>query len=613
MSQTETAAFLLIDETEERMKKVFLILMFLFMVSCSDKQESAAQSGSDTAITPWLKENTADITLSPPVARNGGAADWRDEIIYFIMTDRFADGDASNNVSGSNLFSLKNPAYYHGGDLKGIADHVDYLRKLGVTSVWISPVPSQVRSVGVAPGNYTGFTGYCSNDLSVVDSSLTSASDQTDPALREQYYKSFIDTMHANGILVIQDVVVNHMGEILKYSSSAPNSGWGPPFSSLGYTRVFLEDEFPRAANQWILDEGKCKPAVFPFNLESSYNNYGQITDWSSDDQVVKGDMANICDLNTGNADVRQALISIYQKWAGLGVDGYRIDTMRHVEDGFWDVFPGQIRAAAAGKKFLQFGEAFIESHQLEAKFTMDGSGNPRADSLLNFELYSRMQDVFADGEGTSSLTEELAHRKLLRQTAVAGGANIDAFNGAINFIDNHDVNRFITAADGNAYKLRNALMYLLTAVGIPCIYYNTENETAGNNDVGRKDMPDFSLTGKKTSALIQKLIKIRTDHIALRRGSMTVLKDSETAGIFAFARSMGTSADTVFVLINTSDVPVNVYVPVVKDSVVFGTDGQVLENILYKEFGVSESAAIASGAITTEIGGYSMKIFKMK
>jgi glycosidase len=178
-----------------------------------------------------------------------------------------------------------------------------------------------------------------------------------------------------------------------------------------------------------------------------------------------------------------------------------------------------------------------------------------------------------------------------------------------INFIDNHDKKRFMSEQNATQYNYWLSLMYLFTTKGIPCVYYNTENDVSGDMDTGRLDMPDFKTTGKKTFTLIRKLAKIRSENISLRRGDMTVLKDSSGPGVFAFRRFNGTAAEDIVVILNSSTSGINVSIDVSG----FLTDSSVMKNILYEEFGLTNDVTVKSGKLSTSVEASSMKIFKLK
>ena len=562
------------------LKKFIPVLLILALSFSGCGNKSTVSNGgnvSETGSNSWIVADVLPVSLPPVEPRTNGSADWRDEIIYFLMTDRFSDGDSSNN---NPFYNKGNINYYHGGDLQGIMNQIGYLRSLGATAVWITPV---VENVWRNPHytDYTGYHGYWTYDFTKLDPHL---------GADNAFYKQFIDTMHNHGLLVIQDIVTNHMGPLAYYEQ-----GWTPPYNASGYTRKLVDN----------YNSGHGESLKAPFNNLDAFHNYGQFSNDSAPDNVL-GDLSDLPDLNTEKSEVRQALIEAYQSWAGLGIDGFRIDTVKHVEQDFWNAFCPPMRTAAsnAGKSnFFQFGEVWIGYHP-SLKDYIDSSGSG-LDSVLNFDLYYVMRTVFGNAtdayhsNATNELTRELERRNSY-STASAGDL-------LVNFIDNHDNNRFLTDAGGDLDRLWMALTYLMTTKGIPYIYYNTENNILGDNNTGRKDMPGFAVTNKRTFTLIRVLSKIRKENEALRRGAMAVLKDSNSAGIFAFVRSNGESDENVYVFFNTSDQAISETIDVSG----YALEGATLTNILYQEFGRDESVTVNSSQITVNLPAYSMKIFK--
>ncbi len=532
-----------------------------------------------------------EVPIQDGEARPGAGPDWRDQIIYFIMVDRFIDGNPANNGtvavgSGDNQ--------WHGGDLKGIQDTVDYITNLGATAIWITPIVMNVWEDG---GN-AGYHGYWAQDFTKIDPHFASTITE---------YSNFVATMHNYGVFVIQDIVVNHMGNILLYKIGG-SQVWTPPYNSSGYTRVWVEDEF--AGQSWVTTGNRVKPSTAPFNSLSSFHNYGEIANWDTYPETAQGDFCGLDDLKTEDSTVRGALIEVYKNWiTWVNVDGYRIDTVKHVNEDFWDYFSPSIRKhvlTLTNKNFIQFGEAYIGSHSGTAKYVQ----NNRLDSVLNFQFYYACRDVFAYGQATSKLSLEINERRqYLRSTPINDGAQDSAQNLAVNFIDNHDVNRFMTEASGNTNNLHAALSYLLTAWGIPCIYYNTEWAVSGTADTGRKNLVSTNSTGNTTYALIRTLSQLRKEHIALRRGEAFVLKDSNSAGVFAFVRHMNDQpAEDVFVILNSSGSTLSgVSIPVST----YAAHGQMLTNIYHSSGTLTGNISVSDGNITVSVPPYGMVVYK--
>jgi glycosidase len=240
--------------------------------------------------------------------------------------------------------------------------------------------------------------------------------------------------------------------------------------------------------------------------------------------------------------------------------DGFRVDTVRHVEASFWAPWCSAIRdyAGSLGKKnFLMFGEVADRDDELLAAYT--GGQDRRAfDSLLDFPFYYALKDVFSSNAPTHLLTgrfEKLAHPPYSRE----------ALSQMVTFIDNHDQPRFLAKeeAAGNVVKLRQALVLLYTTTGIPCLYYGTEQSFKGGHDpFNREDMmsrspgehvTDFFNPQHPLYRFIADLNEIRRAHPALRSGSQNILRDDARGpGLFLFSRSQG--GDFVLVILNTAE-----------------------------------------------------------
>jgi glycosidase len=262
---------------------------------------------------------------------------------------------------------------------------------------------------------------------------------------------------------------------------------------------------------------------------------------------------------------VRQAMNKVFQRWIELGdFDGFRIDTLKHVEHGFWrDFCPAmRQRAKEIGKKnFLQFGEAFTGVDRLLAEYTQPGE----VDSVFYFSQKYRIDDVFKYGAPTSSLEALHTDRTAMyNKQPQVDGIGIGPDQALVGFLDNHDVARFLNK--GTLEGLHGALTYLLTTVGIPCIYYGTEQQLSGGNDPSNREvmwrgnaeagLPPYD-TENETFQLIKTLTGLRKQHVALRRGDFTIrwatgATGSESdAGIFAFERTSGN--ETALVVLNAT------------------------------------------------------------
>ena len=449
--------------------------------------------------------------------------------IYQIFTDRFFDGDASNN-NASGSYNASDSRRVHGGDLKGVEQKLDYIKALGATAIWISPI------VLNGSGEYHGYAG---RDFYQVDPHWGTLSN----------LQSLVTTAHAKGLLVIQDVVVNHGGTLVNPSSSAFNYPTGYP---LTYANASKQYAAPFNTN-----------ASFP-NLTNLFHNYGSISDYGNITQVELGELSGLDDFRTELAYLRTNMAAIFSYWIQTaGFDGFRVDTVKHVDMGFWRDWCPRIHAFAATNgrpNFFMFGEVYDGNDTKCGSYTGTQGGGPfKLDSTLDFPLYFAAKSVFATASGNTKQIED-------HYNALAANYDPAAQNQLVTFLDNHDLTRFLNSANanGNTNRLAIALAFLHTARGSPCVYQGTEQAFNGGADPNnREDMFDgafeqgpslgdnFNLT-HPLFQLIAKLNNFRRLYPALRTGIHSNLwSNASGPGLFAFARRLGTQE--VFVAFNTA------------------------------------------------------------
>ena len=494
--------------------------------------------------------------------------DWRDEVVYQLVTDRFANGDPSNDwrvdATGTHL------ARYQGGDYQGVIDRLDYLEELGVTAIWISPI---VLNVDTDAG-VDGYHGYWQVDLTRLNPHFGDLA-----TLRRM-----INAAHDRGIKVILDIVTNHMGQVFYYDININGRPDENVFGSGSRSRLERITEYdpdydPRGiqASTSLGESGPAPirffdmPDIFRvppsppiFRRADAYNRRGRVTDWNQPDQVIYGDFpGGLKDIATENPAVREVMVEVFVDWVlKLDLDGFRIDTLKHVEMGFWEYFAPEVRRrlAAAGKEnFLMFGEAFDGDDELVGSFTMPN----RVDSVFYFpHKFQVFDDIFVREGPTSNIERLYAQRSTNYGTEPQeGGIGIPPTEALVTFIDNHDLPRFLFERD-DVGALHAALSYLLTMDGIPCLYYGTEQQFHGGNDPANREnlwaSPHGAYdTSNETFQHIAELIRIRKDSRALRRGDFVLrwttdrVADEQDAGIVAFERTTP-EGDYALVVINT-------------------------------------------------------------
>lgn len=591
--------------------------------------------------------------------------DWRDEVIYQVLTDRFADGDTSNDwgVRPNDM------ARYHGGDWKGIEDHLDYLAGLGVTALWISPIVKNVDN----DASIDGYHGYWAQDLTALNPHMGDMA-----ALR-----SLVDAAHGHGMKVILDIVTNHMGQIFFYDingNGVPDEavwGGGQPGQGLPDTPIQHRTEYdPEYEEPQVMSRtslGVAGPASVIFfddattnhvppvsgypqgasfdvlQMPEAYNRRGRVWNWGDDyccyywlnglevpescvtpvnkvannvcNQVVYGDFpGGLKDVNTQWSEVRNAMFYAYGRWLSLvDFDGFRIDTLKHVEHGFWQDFAPRIRAHAASlgkQRFFMFGEAFSGDDRLIGSYTY----NQEVDSVFYFSQKYAIDDVFKNGRATVRLKNMFEERPShFGTTPHSNGVEQPPTKVLVNFLDNHDVARFLYDKP-SIPALHSALLFLLTEDGIPCIYYGTEQQFDGGNDPSnREDLWKTSFnTSNETYRFIAALNGLRRRYEPLRRGDMIYRAwtevpegeaDENRAGVLAFERF--TDAGRVLVAVNTSDTESKAALQGNGDPMVTGfSEGTVLVNVLPDSDGTDQVTVGAGGVVTLTLPARVGKVF---
>ncbi len=470
--------------------------------------------------------------------------DWRDQIIYLAMVDRFDDGDTSNNDQGTGEFDPADGARYSGGDLAGVTRRIDYIRGLGATALWITPpVANQWWDEKVG---YGGYHGYWAENFREVDAHFGDLED----------YKRLSRCLHAKGMYLVQDIVVNHVGNFFSYEGD---------IDADDPTRNFH-------LNTNAVPHGA--PTQFPFSLNDPrraedrkaaiYHWTPRIRDFNNRTQQLDWQLAELDDLNTGNPLVRKALRESYDYWIReVGVDAYRVDTVFYVPADYFDDFlhardaraPGILRAARASghKDFLLFGEGFgidapysdTQARRIDS-YMRDAKGRQHLPAMINFPLYGSTLDVFAKGRPS----DVLAHRIRSMMAIHADPHRMPSF------VDNHDVERFL--AGGSEAGLRQSLLLLMTLPGIPVIYYGTEQGFskqrgamfASGVDSGGRDHFDVD---SPLYRYVRQVSDLRKQHRVLSRGTPTVLA-ANAASAGALAYRMQESRENMLVVFNSAE-----------------------------------------------------------
>ena len=511
--------------------------------------------------------------------------DWRDQVIYFVVTDRFADGDPRNNDFGAGEFKAGDRTRFNGGDLKGLTQRLDYIRGLGATALWITP---PVANQWVEPsGQYTGYHGYWTEHFKRVDKHFGTLAD----------YRRLSDALHRRGMYLIQDVVVNHTGNFFTYrnrwKAGDPAHGYEPHDRTAPVARPsqppFHQND-PR-------DPKQRRAAIYHWTPD--------IADYNDPVQEQNFQMAGLDDLNTENPVVRRALRDSFGFWVReVGVDAMRIDTAFYVPPAFFSDFlhardpkaPGlaEVARRTGRRNFHVFGEGFAmdrpfddtQTRKIERYMTSPG-GQPLLPGMINFPLYGAMGDVFARGRPPA----ELGHR-------IEATVRLHARPHLMpTFVDNHDVDRFL--AGGSEAALKQALLSMFTLPGIPTVYYGTEQGftqpraamfAAGWGSGGR----DRFDTGAPLYRYLATLAQLRREHRLFSRGVPAVLK-ADGAGPGALAWRTAHEGQAALVVLNTAD----------RDTLLDDLDtglpaGTVLQPLFSLDGGPGESLVVGAGGRVT-------------
>lgn len=540
----------------------------------------------------------------------------QEEVIYFLLPDRFENGDPANDrggLRGGRLTTGFDPTakgFYHGGDLRGLISRLDYIQGLGATAIWLAPVFKN-KPVQGAPGQESaGYHGYWITDFTQVDPHFG-----TDAELH-----ALVDAVHARGMKLYMDIVVNHTADVIAYRECPARSCPYRSRAEYPYTRRggiggaainagFLGDAAPNQTRENFAKLTRPDYAYTPF--VPAGQEHAKAPDWLNDpiyyhnrgdstfrgESSTMGDFFGLDDLMTENPRVVQGFIDIFGKWIDrFGIDGYRIDTAQHVNAEFWQQFVPAMRARAAANgipNFHIFGEVStngFDPARLARHTRTDG-----LPAVLDFGFAAAVRETVAESMGTERLAELFADDALY-EGGVAGAQQLPTF------ISNHDAGRFgywvrkarPQAADEEVLR-RVTLGYamLMALRGVPVIYYGDEQGFAGSggDQDARQDMfasrtASFNaeqLIGTSSTTAqshfgtdaplyqaISELAKLRRAHRALREGLQRVRASGPEPGLFAVSRWAATGGAEVLIAFNTSMQPIDAQVEVEASSMAF-------------------------------------------
>ncbi|KOV18858.1 MULTISPECIES: pullulanase-type alpha-1,6-glucosidase [Streptomyces] len=507
----------------------------------------------------------SDAKLAGEPARN----DLTREQFYFVLPDRFANGDPRNDrggLTGSRLETGLDPTdkgFYQGGDLKGLTDRLDYIKGLGTTAIWMAPIFKNQPVQGKGDDVSAGYHGYWITDFTQVDPHFGTNAD----------LERLIDKAHAKGMKVFFDVITNHTADVVDYreaSYSYLSKGAFPYLTKDGVP--FDDKDYADGKGKFPKVDGESFPRT-PFvpaakknlkvpgwlNDPTMYHNRGDST--FAGESSEQGDFFGLDDLWTERPEVVSGMEKIYEKWVkDFRIDGFRIDTVKHVNTEFWTQWATALDAYAAERgrdDFFMFGEVYSADTAVTSPYVTRG----RLDATLDFPLQDAIRAYASQGAAASRLGSVLADD--YRYTS--GRAN--AYE-QVTFLGNHDMGRFGAflkqdrpgAAEQELlgrYRLANELMFF--SRGNPVIYSGDEQGFTGAG--GDKDsrqplfaskvadyLDDDQLGTARTHASdaydpehplykeISALSKLTKAHPALRDGIQS--ERFSDGSVYAFART---------------------------------------------------------------------------
>jgi alpha-amylase len=536
-----------------------------------------AYSGSTTTVaadgTVSLTPGDAGVVLLEKDAAPVSAFTWGATTVYFVMTDRFRNGDPSNDHAyGRAADGAEEIGTWHGGDFKGLTEKLDYLVSLGVGAIWLSPPVEQVHgwvSGGRGDFKYYGYHGYWALDYTRLDHNLGTTADLT----------TLVDAAHQRGIRVLFDVVLNHPG----YATGDDLANYVPEVFKDGTGNAFKAFT-PGAGQSWVdwnnlVNYGSSDWSKWwtPRWIRAGLGTAGQFEKPGNDDLTMslsflpdfKTESTVLADAplfwsrkaDTGmqlmpNATVREHLVKWHADWVRTyGIDGFRCDTAKNVEYASWKALKDAATAALSEWKsanpskkiddapFWMTGEVYGHGVQKDAYYSVGGF-----DSLINFNFQGKVRDLLL--EKPSLLENADAIDKVFSDNAAAIGG--DRGFGVLNYLSSHDTRLFIGEVANDPVKARQALIALMLAPGAAQLFYGDESGRllgpAGTDAVqGTRSDMNWATTDQDTLALVQKLGAFRRAHVAVGLGAHTKL--TTPAGSYAFSR-VDSSGDAVVVVV---------------------------------------------------------------
>jgi glycosidase len=558
---------------------------------------------------PWVAALAALSLWSSALAQEYRERLPQDEVIYFLLPDRFengADGNDRGGLRGGRLstgFDRTAKGFYHGGDLRGLLARLDYIQHLGATAIWLGPIFKNKPVQGASGHESAGYHGYWITDFTRVDPHFGDDAD----------FQALVEAVHRRGMKLYLDIITNHTADVIAYRECA--SGECPyrshadfPYTAHGgvhgepINAGFEGDDAKHQTEENFARLTRPDYAYTPYvpkaeerlkvpawlNDPIYYHNRGDTTFKGESSEF--GDFVGLDDLMTENPRVVRGFIDIYGTWIDrYGVDGFRIDTAKHVNPEFWQAFVPAMLARARARgivNFHIFGE--VNTAAVDVALLARHTRLHKFPAVLDFAFAAAVRETVAGSRGTDILA-----RLFEDDVLYEGGA--DAALRLPTFVSNHDNGRFAyfvrTARPGVAddevmKRVLLAHAMLLTLRGVPIVYYGDEQGFAGfggdqdaRQDMFRTQVPTYKMDKQLGVATLSdkdhfdanhplyrafaEMARLRSAHPALRRGRQIVRAYGQEPGLFAVSRMDPDSGREIVIAFNTSTAPLSTQVAI--------------------------------------------------
>ena len=501
------------------------------LTACTEPPPPAPRASETTA--PISANASANAVAAPtPEDLYGTLEPMASDAVYFVLTDRFVNGDTSNDQrsQGGKFPTFDRPTPggpagetdnvgYLGGDFRGLLNNARYIKDLGFGAVWLTPIvdnPDEAFSGGkpavwkgfFTDGGKTGYHGYWGVNFYELDEHLPSV---------DLNFKGLAAGLKQQGLKTVLDIVANHGSPSFSMPIDQPKFG------------EIYDANGTLIADHQNLTPDKLDPKTNP--LHRFYT-------------TKKTELAELSDSDEDNPAVLEYFVGAYLQWIDQGADAFRVDTVRHMKNSFWRDFNARIRAKHPG--FFMFGESYDYLASKIAVHTLPENGGM---SVLDFPLKAAIESSFTKPEGGFGAIADALY--------LENGPYANPYE-LMSFYDNHDMARFA----GSDTDFINAHNFLFTARGIPTIYYGSEigfmrgtAEHAGNrNYFGQANID--SAPKSLIYQQLQRIAKVRQASVALQRGlQLNLLMQNDQAAFLRVYQHAGQS-QTALVLLNKSKVP---------------------------------------------------------